>query len=316
MEDLYHSHSPSKTDIILQSLRELRDADPMAYPMVPNDEPRTLILIGPSRGGKSTIPRVLEDSLYQPPEPNLYSATRVPEARQIGGLRVVDLPGFFDKQRISSDFSLSNEEVLKMVQEVGLNECISHYAFVFNLQEGIRDDDITAMVFLKDNLPQLQGNAMLVVTHSEELTDDHKDAKVNEFFSHSRVTQNNLRDFFYPIVNFLGCIRYESLKQENRRALKFEHTNVLRMRKLFIERCLMQGITYKHSDTIKRDMLVTATPRAQAINRQRDKNTYRRIFTIVCCIIWLSVFLFLIYLIYAAISCKRFQMNPCFNHTS
>ncbi|CAF1140457.1 unnamed protein product [Adineta steineri] len=223
---------------IIKSLRDVRDRDPSLHRMVPDTEPRTLALIGSSRAGKSTIVKVLGDSLYRPPGPQLYSATRQPEQQWIGGLQIVDMPGFYDKQKHLSSL-LTNEAIFEQLQNVMSTVSIDLYAFVFSLINGINDEDIQSMLVVKEKLPHLSERMMLVVTHCEELYQDQKNDLIKDFFNHPDVVHHDLRKFFKQGTFFIGCIRYESLKQQNRRAITFEHTNVLQMRDLLLDKCLI-----------------------------------------------------------------------------
>ncbi|CAF1205329.1 unnamed protein product [Adineta ricciae] len=87
---------------------------------------RTLLLLGPSRAGKSTICQVLRDSRYQPPEPKLYSATREPEHHSVGNLRIIDMPGFCDNQPQSKFPQLTKKMILVITHAEEINEGQRH----------------------------------------------------------------------------------------------------------------------------------------------------------------------------------------------
>jgi GTPase SAR1 family protein len=204
---------------------------------VPTDSARTLLLMGPTRAGKSTICQVLRDSRYEPERPTFYSATRTPESQQIGGLRIIDMPGFNDLQTQTRN-SLSNNLILKMLREELDDKGPVHlFAFIFSLYGGIKKEDINAMLFVQSELPDLAGRTILVVTHAEELDDQGKNRLVKEFFSHPDVKKNNLQNFFQEDIFFVGCLRYESLNQRDETAIAYQHQNILGMRKKFIEKC-------------------------------------------------------------------------------
>jgi GTP-binding protein EngB required for normal cell division len=223
---------------ILRELRQQRDQNSDLYIKVPIQPARTLLLMGSTRAGKSTIYRTLLDSLAEPEISTLYSTTRTPLSQQIGGLRIIDMPGFNDLQMQSGNIRLNNNSILTMLQKQ-LNDYdpIHLVAYVFNLHDGIKQEDIDAMLFVQSNLPYLAGRMMLVVTHAEELNDEEKNKLTEEFFDHPNVKRYHLRDFFDEEILFVGCIRYESLKQLDYSAVANEHQNVLQMRKKFIEKC-------------------------------------------------------------------------------
>jgi GTP-binding protein EngB required for normal cell division len=222
---------------ILRQLEEKRNNSDLYIP-VPEQPARTLLLIGSTRAGKSTIVNVLRDSLYQPVRLTLYSATREAESQQIGGLRIIDMPGFHDIQNQTRNSSLSNQSIIQMLKEqFRINDPVHLIAFVFNLSNGIRQQDIDAMRLVQSNFPKLAGRAILVVTHAEELHKEDKDNLIKEFFNHLDVRRYNLQKFFKEEILFFGCLRYESLNQNDYTALDSEHQNVLEMRKKFIEKC-------------------------------------------------------------------------------
>jgi GTP-binding protein EngB required for normal cell division len=226
---------------ILEKLKRQRDANSKLYITVPDTPLRTLLLMGPSRAGKSTISETLKDSLHEPNEPTLYSCTRNPDPKQINGLRIIDMPGFNDIQTRNKTSSLSNRSIVKMLQmQLRETRPVHHVAFVFSLADGIKEEDISAMIFVQSTFPELAGRMMLVVTHAEELNPEEKDGLVEEFFQHPRVKQYHLRNFFRQGILFLGCIRYESYHRMDYTALRNEHQNVLEMRKKFIEKCFAE----------------------------------------------------------------------------
>jgi hypothetical protein len=222
------------------SLRESRqqcDESSDLYIKVPTDSARTLLLMGPTRAGKSTICGVLRDSRYETERPTLYSATRTPGSQHIGGLHIIDMPGFNDLQTQTRN-SLSNNLILKMLREaLNDNDPVHLFAFVFSLYGGIKKEDINAMVFVQSELPELAGRTILVVTHAEELDDQGKNRLEKEFFSHPDVKKNNLQNFFQKEIFFIGCLRYESLNQRDETAIAYQHQNILEMRKKFIQKC-------------------------------------------------------------------------------
>ncbi|CAF3395764.1 unnamed protein product [Rotaria socialis] len=240
------------SESILRELREQQNADRDLYAPVRNEPKRTLLLVGPTRAGKSSICNTLRDSLYQPPKPTMYSVTRNPEPQQINGLRIIDMPGFHDLPVNTTTSSLTNKTILQMLKEqLKTNYPVHHIAFVFNLSTGIKQADIDAMALIKSNLSKFAGRTMLVITYAEELSDKDKSRLIEEFFDHPDVVKHNLRDFFTNEIFFLGCLRYESLQQKYPEVLTKEHQNVIKMRKKFIDKCFeeTQPSTQQRSNT-------------------------------------------------------------------
>jgi GTP-binding protein EngB required for normal cell division len=246
---------------ILAELEEQRDKNPDLYIPVPTQPKRTLLLIGSTRAGKSTICRTLRDSLQEPEKPTFYSATPAPTSQQIGGLRIIDMPGFNDVRIQTRNLLLTNKSILTMLQkQLKDNDPVHRVAFVFNINRGIKQEDIDAMHFVQSQLPNLAGRTMLVVTHAEELNDYEKDRMTEEFFDHATVKQHKLRNFFDKEILFIGCIRYESLNQLNYRAVATEHQNVLEMRKNFIEKCFKNALLPTKQQPIERYLWLLCVP--------------------------------------------------------
>ncbi|CAF1467028.1 unnamed protein product, partial [Adineta steineri] len=78
---------------------------------------------------------------------------------------------------------------------------------------------------------------VLILTHCEEKTESQRLPLIDEFFDNSALMKADMRNFFARGVLFMGCIRAESVETGNRKALMFEHRQVLQMRADFIRRC-------------------------------------------------------------------------------
>ena len=234
---------------IIKTMREERDRDQSFCPLPPLEPQRTLLLLGPTRAGKSTIVNVLKDSLYETPKPQLYSATRSPSRTKVGGLRIIDMPGFFDQQTHGSSFALSNKNIIKMLREViEQNGPIDIVAFVFHLAHGIKNEDIETMILIKQEFSKSMQNMLLVVTHAEELDETLRSEMIDDFFQHPKVIEAKLKLFFNDEILFLGCLRYESLKQNNEYCLRMEHENVLAMRRKFLDKCIKYAANTKNTE--------------------------------------------------------------------
>ena len=100
------------------------------------------------------------------------------------------------------------------------------------------------MKYVKQMYPSLGKHMALIVTHCEELEDAQRDNLVGDFFRHPEVKMSNLAEFFEQGVFFMGCLRYESFKQKNDKAIYAQYRNILTMRKNFIEKVLEKTDTY------------------------------------------------------------------------
>ncbi|CAF1427436.1 unnamed protein product [Rotaria magnacalcarata] len=117
----------SLSESILRELREQQNANPDLYAPVRNKLQRTL-LVERTRADKSTICNALRDRLYQPDKPTMHSGTRSSQPEQINGLRIIDMPSFYDLTTNTASSSLTNKTILQMLKEHLKKElsCSSH----------------------------------------------------------------------------------------------------------------------------------------------------------------------------------------------
>lgn len=239
------------TDMIIEQDNQLKDFGPC--------EERTIVLIGRTRTGKSTIAEVLADALYQPKQLSIYSETRATTAtnffttdkRTKNSYRftIVDSPGFFDMTR-EKNSRLQNDAIVMQLQSCLENNIRNVHLFgiVFNLVNGINERDIETMIYIKNHFPGIENYTALVITNCEQMTERERLRLTEEFFQHQTVKKYELRKFFRQGVFYMGCIRHESIASVNERAIYFEYKNILEMRKAFIERCIQLTSTYSFYD--------------------------------------------------------------------
>ncbi|UJR08367.1 hypothetical protein I4U23_012638 [Adineta vaga] len=222
----------------LEDLRRHRDKDEQY--IIPPDHPKqTIILLGRSGVGKTTIVNVIDDSLYCPPISLLHHPTQKPQPHQIGGLRIIDTPDIFDQQNKLSKCKITNHNLLINQFSIPfIDNTVPLFGLVFSVHQGINADDITAMLNFKSKFTQLSPKMMLILTHCEEKLEHQRRDLINELFEHSRLMNSGMRDFFERGILFMGRIRRESLENNDRKALLFEHGHVMDMRNEFIRRCL------------------------------------------------------------------------------
>jgi GTPase Era involved in 16S rRNA processing len=212
-------------------------------------EERTIMLMGRTRTGKSTIAEVLATTLHKPKKLSIYSETRKASIKSFfttdkrSGISyrftIIDTPGFFDITRDTS-LRLQNQHVVEQIKSC-LESNIRHIhliGIVFNLVNGINERDIEAMIYIKENFIGIENYTALVITNCEHMNEQQRKKLVEEFFQHRRVKQHNLRNFFQKGILFMGCLRFESLESTNEAAIYFEYNNVLDMRTAFIEKCI------------------------------------------------------------------------------
>ena len=205
---------------------------------VPSEPARTIILIGRTRTGKSTIAAVLKNSIYAPHQLSIYCGTEEPFVEKVGGLTIIDMPGFFNQNHIGSRVNLDNEVINQMLSKKirTVNESQTLYAFVFNVANGINTEDISTMLLVKRKYPHISKRLMLVLTHCEEINAHERTQLIDNFFNEESVKRNRLRELFEYGVLYMGCIRPESIEQHNVSAILREYANVVNMRKEFIQR--------------------------------------------------------------------------------
>ncbi|UJR08369.1 hypothetical protein I4U23_012640 [Adineta vaga] len=211
--------------------------------IIPHDLPKqTIILLGRSGVGKTTIVNVIDDSLYCPPISLLHHPAQQPQSQQIGGLRIIDTPDIFDQQNKLSKCKITNHNLLINQFSIPfIDNTVPLFGLVFSVHQGINADDITAMLNFKSKFTQLSPKMMLILTHCEEKLEHQRRDLINELFEHSRLMNSGMRDFFERGILFMGRIRRESLENNDRKALLFEHGHVMDMRNEFIWRCQENG---------------------------------------------------------------------------
>jgi GTP-binding protein EngB required for normal cell division len=207
------------------------------YVDVPSAPPRTLILIGRTRTGKSTISAVLKDSMYVPPPLRLFFGTDRPHEEKVHGLKIIDMPGFFNQNQHDIAVDLSNNAIETMLDHVmrTVGESLTLIAFVFNLENGVNEDDINTMLFIRNKYPGISNHLMLVLTHCEETDAIGRRNLIHKFFIHKKVAQTKLRELFKRGVFFMGCIRPASIERGNSQLILDEYTTVLGLRNNLIE---------------------------------------------------------------------------------
>lgn len=90
--------------------------------------PRTMVVIGRTRTGKSTMAEVLKDPTYVPPPAQLYSQTKTVHIKNIAAyvklqneetvysISIIDTPGFFDRVQTAANTDASRDR-----QQTGAN---------------------------------------------------------------------------------------------------------------------------------------------------------------------------------------------------
>lgn len=209
---------------------------------------RSIVLIGRSRTGKTTMTKVIEDIFYRSGDIELYSESKGVEFLKVAkdasdGTRlyfnVVDTPGFFEQTTMELT-SNSNERIKQF-----LDSCLDHdvtnvhlFAFVFSLTAGINAEDIATMKFVKEKYPTLGGYMALVVTHCEKLDNEKREALIQKFFQHREIKASNLDNFFRQGIFYMGCLQRDSFEKKHEDDIYDQYKNILEMRTTFIEKCV------------------------------------------------------------------------------
>ena len=238
--DIDFDKKQSATTTMDQFMNRLSEKHELMSDCKLNDgNPKTIILMGRTRSGKSTIAKVLENPLYIPPTLNLYSKTKQIEKVRIGSFHIIDLPGFFDRTSSSNrEQHLSNETINKLLDEY-LEELkqVHLFGLVFSLTSGINDEDIQSMLLVMKKYQRFSRNFALIITHCELTSQEERVRLTTQFFSNDDVTKYKIQKFFKQDVLFMGCCQHESFMEKDRQAVECQYENILEMRKEFIEKC-------------------------------------------------------------------------------
>ena len=242
-----------ETDMTTEQTSHLKDFGPC--------EERTIVLIGRTRTGKSTMAEVLANTLYKPKELSIYSETRTATTKDFFTtdkrtnksyrFTIIDTPGFFDITR-EKNTRLKNHTIIEQIQFC-LGNNIRHvhlFGIVFNLVNGINERDIETMIYIKNQFRGIEDYTALVVTSCEHMTEHERTKLTQEFFQHRTVKKHGLDKFFRQGVLYMGCLRHESIESINEKAIYLEYNNILDMRTAFIEKCIQSTSTYSFSDYV------------------------------------------------------------------
>ncbi|CAF1378971.1 unnamed protein product [Rotaria sp. Silwood1] len=250
--------------------------------------PRTVVLIGRTRTGKTTMRNVIENPMHISEPFTLKSHTKevsikciaayLQHENQVHNINIIDTPGFYDRvtakaaaaknggkqqtQRQNTtnspdagtddDAPLSNEDISAYIDKCIYNDItqIHVFAFVFTLgTQGINAQDLQTMQYFKRKYPQLSKHFALIITHCEELGEANMKQLVKQFFEDKEVRETQLEGYFNLGVHFMGSIRNESLKEGSRDEVGRQMINVLDMREKFIKFLFAQNQPYNiHED--------------------------------------------------------------------
>ncbi|CAF1547934.1 unnamed protein product, partial [Adineta steineri] len=155
--------------VILKDLHRLRNQH-QNY-LMPYDQPKqTIILLGRSGVGKTTISNVIKDSLYYSPRSTFsHPIQQQPDPQQKGGLSIIDAPDIFDVQNRPSKCELTEGGLRVDHFHIPFNDNILPlFGLVFSIQQGISSADIEAILNFKAEFEQLSRKMILILTHCEE----------------------------------------------------------------------------------------------------------------------------------------------------
>lgn len=222
---------------------------------------RNIILMGRTRTGKSTVARTLNNVCYIPQSNlSLYSETKEIEIHRVASplmvnkekfsFNIIDTPGFYD-QTVKQGEKLSNEYITRLIRKCMKEDTtnIHCFAFVFNLHNGINNDDIKSMLYVKDNYPGIKKHLMLLLTHSEETTETQRKTLLESFFKHETVVKSNLKEFFGAGVFYMGCLRPQLRDNVDEKAARVQLKNILHMRSTLLNFLIKETEPYNiHHD--------------------------------------------------------------------
>lgn len=152
-----------------------------------------IVLVGRTRGGKSSFKEMLKDP-RQPPKPmTLYSETRdstmssfcVSINDQMFTLNIIDTPGLFEK--VPHDGTVRTaQQILKTVSTLVCTEVTKIHVLlvVIQLHNGINDEDLKAVKLYRDFFgDKMSKNTALLVTHCEDVNEEQRKRLLDELFA-------------------------------------------------------------------------------------------------------------------------------------
>ncbi|KAK7176942.1 hypothetical protein R3I93_001013 [Phoxinus phoxinus] len=125
-------------------------------------QPMRILLMGPSRGGKSTVGNIILGGNYFPSKSGLATVTKESTVKTVGNVTVVDTPNLF-----SLDKSSWNEEIKKCVKlsDPGPNVIL----WVTPISKFIEHQQGLFHTFKKRLDPRTTKRMMIIFTHGREL---------------------------------------------------------------------------------------------------------------------------------------------------
>ena len=78
----------------------------------------------------------------------------------------------------------------------------------------------------------------IIATNCEAYPGEERKKLHDDFFGHSKIKENGLREYFQQGVYYMGSLRDWTFTEKNTQSLQQEYKNVSEMRQTFLEKCI------------------------------------------------------------------------------
>ena len=210
--------SQKRENILNEIIKEYRDCGKFH---VTRAEQRSIMLIGRTRTGKSTIKTLLVDPTLVPSDLTLKSDTRDPvfesfyisENQMI--LNIIDTPGLFEHSNTEVDVR-DNHAIMRTIEICANRELTKFHAICFcvAITTGINKEDISSLKLLAEFLgDEVSRNSCLIITRCESKTKSQRDRMRAELMED--VYFKEIAHFFKLGVFFSGSLNPDDYEQAN-----------------------------------------------------------------------------------------------------
>jgi len=199
---------------------------------------KTIMLIGETRSGKTTLMETLIHGVTKVDNMQIYSQTRDPKINsavidyknQKITLNILDTPGLNEKLpekevdiqiNINGGYDLSNvrqminvkkprtdkEIIVSIIEFAKLKVSdIDLVLFVYDIHKGLSKDALDTLAKYNQAFPSLMNNCAIVFTKCEKLTNDERKQILVDFIKTPIFHQLNISSMFKKGVYFVGAI--------------------------------------------------------------------------------------------------------------